>query len=132
MLASPWHTLGDLAKAIDLAFARWDISHLHEFRVGETDYSSYPEGDEPDSNNTLLGDLQLTVGSGFRYVFDLGDGWTHECVIDATDVDPEEVLGAVTAQPVPFFGWGSIPDQYGRETESQDEDDGPVAHKVDS
>ena len=27
------HTFADLAAAIDRAFARWDLSHLHEFRL---------------------------------------------------------------------------------------------------
>jgi Plasmid pRiA4b ORF-3-like protein len=130
-LASPRHTLADLATAIDLAFARWDISHLHLFRIGDVDYSSYPEEPgQPDSNDTLLGDMPLGAGSEFLYVFDLGDDWTHECTVEATDVDPEEVLGGAPAQPAPFFGWGSIPDQYGRETEAQDEDDAPHDDEV--
>ena len=35
MIASPEHTLAELAEAIDLAFARWDHSHLHTFEFGE-------------------------------------------------------------------------------------------------
>lgn len=27
------HTFAELANAIDRAFARWDLSHLHEFRL---------------------------------------------------------------------------------------------------
>ena len=30
MIVSPRHTLAELAEAIDLAFGRWDHSHLHE------------------------------------------------------------------------------------------------------
>src|SRR3989304_9179082 len=33
LLMSRTHTFADLAKAIDRAFARWDLSHLHEFRL---------------------------------------------------------------------------------------------------
>lgn len=32
LLVSDTHTFADLAAAIDCAFARWDLSHLHEFR----------------------------------------------------------------------------------------------------
>lgn len=35
MIAWPKHTLAELAEAIDLAFARWDHSHLHEFQLGD-------------------------------------------------------------------------------------------------
>ena len=35
MIASPEHTLAELAEAIDLAFARWDHAHLHTFEFGE-------------------------------------------------------------------------------------------------
>ena len=35
MIASTERTLGDLAEEIDVAFARWDRSHLHEFDFGE-------------------------------------------------------------------------------------------------
>ena len=126
-VVSPRHTLADLAIAIDLAFARWDISHLHLFRVGDVDYSSDAEGPgEHDSNESRLGDLQLRAGTRFTYVFDLGDDWTHECTVEATDADPEEVLGGAPLQPVPFYGWGSIPDQYGRETD-EDQDEEPDA-----
>jgi hypothetical protein len=30
MIASPSHTLAELAEAIDVAFARWDRSHLQD------------------------------------------------------------------------------------------------------
>src|ERR1700736_5594490 len=50
-LVSPTHTLADLATAINMAFARWDISHLRLFRFGGVEYSSDPERpDEHDSN----------------------------------------------------------------------------------
>ena len=35
MIASPKHTLAEFAEAIDLAFARWDHSHLHLFEFGD-------------------------------------------------------------------------------------------------
>jgi hypothetical protein len=35
MIAAPAHTLAELAEAIDLAFARWNHSHLHTFDFGE-------------------------------------------------------------------------------------------------
>jgi hypothetical protein len=38
----------------------------------------------------------------------------HRCVVGAVKVDPLEVLGIRPDVPLPYWGWGSIPDQYGR------------------
>ena len=32
-IVRPSHTFAQLAEAIDAAFARWDLSHLHEFEL---------------------------------------------------------------------------------------------------
>lgn len=100
--ASAAHSFGDLSRAIDPAFARWDLSHLHEFRladetlIGEID----PRLDQPeelvDEDATKL--KVLSVGDRFLYVYDLGDGWHHLCSV----------------------GWGEIPDQYGRRWNGDD------------
>ena len=121
MIASPRHSLAQLAESIDLAFARWDHSHLHAFELA--DGRRYMLGGsefEPeviDSTATTLGSLDLVRGSEFDYVFDLGDDWSHRCVLVSTDVDPVEEYGAPPEGPVPIWGWGWIPDQYGRVSE---------------
>jgi len=33
MIVGPSHTFEQFAEAIDAAFARWDLSHLHEFEL---------------------------------------------------------------------------------------------------
>jgi hypothetical protein len=33
MMVGPGHTFATRAEAIDLAFARWDVSHLHSFAL---------------------------------------------------------------------------------------------------
>jgi len=122
--AARTHTFADLATAIDDAFARWDRSHLHAFeladgtRIGSTD----PDEDDDemlDSARVKLG--RLGSGERFVYVFDFGDDWTHLCTIEDQRIDPAETLGIVPSRPLPYFGWGDIPDQYGRRW---DEDDG--------
>lgn len=40
-------------------------------------------------------------------------------------VDPLEVYGATPDRPVPYFGWGDIPDQYGRRW-AEDDGESPV------
>ena len=44
----------------------------------------------------------------------LGDGWEHTCTVLRGDVDPIEELGRTPRETVPIFGWGTLPDQYGR------------------
>jgi hypothetical protein len=34
-IVGPSHTFAGLADAINTAFARWDLSHLHEFELGD-------------------------------------------------------------------------------------------------
>ena len=55
-------------------------------------------------------------GEVFEYEFDLGDSWMHRCTVLETGVDAEDVYGARPKGPVAVWGWGSIPDQYGRTT----------------
>ena len=62
---------------------------------------------------------QVKVGSRFEYIFDLGDEWTHACTVEG-HVDPLKVLGDIPDQPTAYQGWGMIPDQYWRQSDSQD------------
>lgn len=141
LLVSSRHTFAHLAGAIDHAFARWDLGHLHLFylpdgrRLGEpSDEWVMPNvaGDldlEPgdlDEREHTLDSVGLKVGDTFEYVFDLGDEWQHDCAMLRDDVDPRVEYGEVPREIVLVWGWGSIPDQYGRtspEGEDDDEDD---------
>jgi hypothetical protein len=123
MIASPSHTLADFAEAIDLAFARWDHSHLHLFELNDGRRfmlgGSEFEPEVTDTTGVTLASLGLDVGTSFEYVFDLGDDWRHRCEVQAIDVDPEEEYGAPPDTPAPIWGWGWIPDQYGRVSEDE-------------
>jgi Plasmid pRiA4b ORF-3-like protein len=123
MIASPRHTLAELAEAIDVSFARWDHSHLHVFEFGDGRRymlgGSEFEPDVTDSTEATLREFDLRRSSRFEYVFDLGDDWRHACEVQATDLDPEDEYGAPPEQPVPIWGWGWIPDQYGRVDEDE-------------
>jgi hypothetical protein len=73
------------------------------------------DGDPSSSTDSIpLGLLGLTQGTLFEYVSDLRDEWRHRCEVRAVDVDPDVEFGDVPLAPVPLFGWGVIPDQYGR------------------
>ena len=52
----------------------------------------------------------------FEYEFDFGDGWTHRCTVLEADVQPEDIYGVRPKGPAAVWGWGSMPDQYGRRT----------------
>jgi hypothetical protein len=120
MLVGPDHTFRDLANAINTAFARWDLSHHHEFELPDGTILGIPDDDFDDPDHTITDDTTLTVtdhlgpGDTFTYVFDLGDYWLHTCTLDNNDADPSDTYGPLPTRPVPIWGWGDIPDQYGR------------------
>lgn len=125
------HTFAQLAKAIDDSFARWDRAHLHEFAVANgmrltTPYEEWDaDGPVADDRRTNLSRLQL--GEQFLYVFDFGDDWTHLCTVGPERIDPIEALGIVPAGPLPYWGWGDIPDQYRRRWDADDGESPPPA-----
>ncbi len=116
--AAPDHSFADLANAIDDGFARWDRGHLHEFQLGDgTRVGPVDEDAEEDLVDDRRSKLsRLSLGDQFVYIFDLGDDWTHRCTVSNDLIDPLERLGMVPSKPTAFFGWGQIPDQYGRTT----------------
>ncbi|MFB9819756.1 UPF0158 family protein [Arthrobacter ramosus] len=122
----------DLANAINDAFARWDRSHLSLFTLADgrviTDEETGAEmaGSirgpiiAPMDIAALKVVRTLEPGAEFQFTFDLGDAWIHRCVVGEVKVDPLEVLGVRPGVPLPYWGWGSIPDQYGRRWASDD------------
>lgn len=115
------HSFADLADTIDTAFARWDLSPLHEFAVEGRRLAAEPdEVDVEDSDEVTVGEVGLRPGSRFEYLFDPAERWMHECTVEAVGVDPYELAGEEPDLPTPVHGWGTIPDQYGRRTEHDD------------
>ena len=132
LLVSSVHTFAELASAIDRAFARWDPSHLHEFRLADGRRIVTEEADELEDSASEQhlderahspSSIGLHSGDTFTYIFDLGDEWEHVCTVLRIDVDPEEEAGTVPLEILPIFGWGSIPDQYGRLSLDDDRDE---------
>jgi hypothetical protein len=128
----PSHTFMDLANAINDAFARWDRSHLSMFTLDDgriiTDEETGADmaGSFAGPITTAL-DIEtakvaqtLKPRSEFQFTFDLGDSWMHRCVVGEAKVDPLEVLGIRPDSPLPYWGWGNIPDQYGRRWATDD------------
>lgn len=129
LAAARSHTFAQLATAIDDAFVRWDRAHLHLFDLGESGgllVDRYWD-DPPERARVDQGVRLGTLGAGqqFVYVFDLGDDWAHLCTVAAQRIDPRDTLGITPDRPLPYWGWGSIPDQYGRRWNGDDGDTTP-------
>ena len=132
LLVGPSHSFEQFASAIDAAFARWDLSHLHTFELSDGRRVGYPDDDEFAPELMWLDHAKLKVakevkpGEEFTYVFDLGDHWAHRCAVEPEKADPLDEYGTVPPAPAVVWGWGSIPDQYGRrsfEDEGEDYDE---------
>jgi len=99
-------TLDDLHEAIFAAFDRFD-AHLYSFyfpkaptRRGSAapkpkEYTAPQMFDEPDPFDdesrfdaaaTKLADLRLRPGQTFEYLFDFGDCWWHEGIVEAVNI----------------------------------------------
>ncbi len=133
----PSQTFQDFADAINGAFARWDRSHLSMFTLSDgrivTDRETGAEmatsvgGPVVKAVDIATARVARTVelGAEFQFTFDLGDDWTHRCVVAREKIDPLDLFGDRPDYPVPYWGWGSIPDQYGRRWADDDGRDNP-------
>src|SRR5699024_1311410 len=96
----PAHTFADLAEAINLAVARWDLGHLSGMTVSDGSLST-DECSGPVLGSPCFGTLQEVLGcergkvartgrSGEDFLgsCDRGDGWEYLCTVSAGYVDP--------------------------------------------
>lgn len=76
-------TLDRLHDVIQIVMG-WTDSHLHEFTIGNKRYTEYPESNEDGlaCGRYRLGDLIKQKGRTFRYLYDFGDSWEHELVLE--------------------------------------------------
>lgn len=124
-MVGPGHSFADFAEAIDSAFARWDLSHLHDFRLTDGRRIGFADVD-PDEHDwldhtALKVAREVGPGDEFSYVFDFGDHWRHACRVLDEKIDPRAEYGELPTRPVVLSGWGWIPDQYGRESFEDEE-----------
>lgn len=87
------YTLHQLNKILQFLFG-WEDYHLYEFRIGERRFEAPdPEAEGGDSTAVTLRDLALSPGARFKYVYDPGDEWVHEILIEDMYIvtrDPDE------------------------------------------
>lgn len=76
-------TLDRLHDVVQIVMG-WTDSHLHEFTIGNKRYTEYPESKEDGlaCGRYRLGDLIKQKGRTFRYLYDFGDSWEHELVLE--------------------------------------------------
>ncbi|MDZ4806034.1 MAG: plasmid pRiA4b ORF-3 family protein [Candidatus Eisenbacteria bacterium] len=98
-------TLDDLHEAIFAAFDRFDV-HLYSFYFPKAPTRRGTAGPKPkeytapqmfdeldtlddegrfDAATTKLDDLRLRPGQKFEYLFDFGDSWWHEGIVEAVN-----------------------------------------------
>ncbi len=92
-MVGPSHTFEQFAEAIDAAFARWDLSHLHTFELSDGRQIGYPDDSfAPDlvwlDHAKLKVAKEIKAGEVFEYVFDLGDNWQHRCTVELAEGRP--------------------------------------------
>ncbi|MBX9667314.1 MAG: plasmid pRiA4b ORF-3 family protein [Candidatus Obscuribacterales bacterium] len=65
----------------------WWETHLHDFHAGDKRYGNLRTADGDlsfnDETKFVLADLINAPGDSFKYVYDFGDGWMHEAVLES-------------------------------------------------
>ena len=81
-------TLDDLHDTIQIVMG-WTDSHLHRFSIAGKRYSKIlPDiveidgQDEIDEDDVLIGDVIKKKGQKFVYIYDYGDNWRHNLVVE--------------------------------------------------
>jgi hypothetical protein len=80
----PLHTLHTVLQIV----MGWENYHLYEFIMAGAEYSDPGLGWEEDditmrdSKRVRVEELVSAVGESFTYVYDLGDNWQHELVVE--------------------------------------------------
>jgi hypothetical protein len=105
-------TLEDLNNAIQRAI-KFDNDHLHCFiykdRFGRDVRVYHHLMDEPPySDQTRIGDTPLRPGETMKYIFDFGDNWEFDILLEAIDPSNPKVKAAKTIE-----SHGKAPKQYG-------------------
>ena len=92
-------TLYGLHSVIQIAMG-WEDDHLHEFRIKKERYGNDP--DSVDESTVCVQDVLAKQGSKAEYVYDFGDHWSHEILVEKTDQSE-------LAPPICLAGQGACP-----------------------
>lgn len=73
----------------------WTDSHLYEFTISKNRYTEYPEFEDDGliSGMYSLNDLIKKKGSRIKYLYDFGDDWEHELILEDSNYNDPELSG---------------------------------------
>jgi len=82
-------TLGELHDVLQISLG-WNDSHLHAFQVGAKQYGPIDEEDDRKiiDEETITLDEIAAKQKKLVYLYDFGDGWEHDVVIEKSVKDP--------------------------------------------
>lgn len=89
----PGHMTLDQLHAVIQEAMGWTDSHLHEFSVRGRRYGQ-PDAEEPDAElgherKVTLRQAVPAEGLRFEYLYDFGDGWRHEVLVESVATQSE-------------------------------------------
>lgn len=86
-------SLDRLHDVVQIAMG-WEDSHLHQFTIGNKNYSDDPEikASGFDEEKFRLVDLLKQKGRKFKYLYDFGDCWFHEITIEDSRLAAPEII----------------------------------------
>jgi hypothetical protein len=96
----------------------WTDTHLHEFVFGP-DHYGVKDPDSPDIKSearVVFGSIAPKEGGAFAYLYDFGDGWEHDVVVEKISPwtldrkDPHCLDGARACPPEDVGGVGGYED----------------------
>jgi len=140
LLVPPASTFEQLAEAINTALGRWDLSHLSRFVLADGTSVEDAETRAESIQGVFTDGIPRTAlltervgklvrsGDRFTYVFDFGDDWMHLCTHEG-QADPQETRG-LPERIWPAWGWGVLPDQYGRRWAEDDGESTPPENVI--
>ncbi|MCG8706878.1 plasmid pRiA4b ORF-3 family protein [Brenneria sp. 4F2] len=70
----------------------WEDSHLHQFIFGKKQFTEQQEAPSQgkDEGFVRLYELLKRKGHKLTYLYDFGDDWEHEIILENTDYQPDE------------------------------------------
>jgi len=89
-------TLGDLHYALQITMG-WENAHLHEFHIGRKQYGMdiedpYREESINNEDEYKLREVIKRKGQEFDYIYDFGDHWQHQVIVEAVSQPEPDVL----------------------------------------
>ena len=126
-------TLGQLHQILQIVMG-WEDYHLHEFLIGRRLYS-IPDADDDlyerkviDERRQRLLNVLPRVGAVFEYLYDFGDGWHHDLLVeaillpDSAEQYPRCILGDRRCPPEDVGGFAGFEDYLKALADPEDEE----------